>query len=238
MINIDDFHSTFFSLVTKDQSGDSMSPEEFNRILWLSMLDLVDEYYSPLQTSRNGVQIMPSWEEIDRISDTIGVWLVPKDLAVENGKAAMPEDYYHFGSLRILSIEGECKDQSIFTRPIKLVRDSEFAYRSCDPLVKPTLRDPIAQRMGFSDDHPHGYLLVAPNDVTMIRLHYIRYPKKPVWGYTFDPATTLVVYDPNTSVDIEFRENMMSPLIKRMAIHAGIILREDQLYSYIKNQNG
>lgn len=115
--------------------------------------------------------------------------------------------------------------------PVTVVSDNErWAYLQSS-LRKPTKEYPICTFIG--NDQIQFY----PQNIASAYLVYLRYPIKPVWGFTLDPIDAFPVYDPLTSVNIELPEICADELAVTLLNRVGISIREGgltQWANYVK----
>jgi hypothetical protein len=102
------------------------------------------------------------------------------------------------------------------------------ANRLTGGIAKPTLRYPVCS---FRDETIQFY----PTNLGTALLSYLRFPQTPVWGYTM--VSGRPVYDPATSVNIEFNPQELPAIAMKMLSLLGINLREQELQGYAQLQS-
>lgn len=106
--------------------------------------------------------------------------------------------------------------------PVTVVSDNErWAYLQSS-LRRPTKEYPICTFLGAD------IIQFYPQNIKSAHLTYIRYPETPIWGNNLDPDG-FPVYDPATSVDIEFPEICADEMAVTLLNRVGISIREPGL---------
>lgn len=119
------------------------------------------------------------------------------------------------------------------SRPIDMVTQNEWDYRTTSKYKFPTYWNPIGC---FFDANKFK---VCPYDIGMVSVRYVVDEKIYMYGYINQPDDTYI-YDPNTSIESEWNDNAFPFLFKGcLALYADY-LRDNQLAnaSQILNQIG
>lgn len=187
--------------LNKYQSG-SFDPAEFNQVLAATYLDpfkikigLPEEYQLGGATARQ------NYQDGQTITDDLRLFIKTDTLVKgANGFFAYPADYVRHSASEydLIVNSNNCGGApDITAQPIEPVTDEEKKFRKSNSIIAPDNEYPI---ITFED----GGFLINPTNIARFRLTYLRMPVKPVFGYTYDPVTQEVVYDPNTSVQLEY----------------------------------
>lgn len=190
-MTIEEIYQSVLDELNKDQTGEYVSPVEFNRYLKRAGLDLLRYRYGAPEEYRPGISYgSVGWEVTAKMSDDmrpIKVSLDGSDKAPlrvgSNGYAALPSDYMHQSSAKFRT-GGD----------VEFLTDDEFTSRVGSDLKKPSLRHPVARIAGSQIQ-----FVPSPKDA-MVNFYYLR---KPVDGY-FDyiVVNDAVVYlEPGASHD-------------------------------------
>jgi hypothetical protein len=98
------------------------------------------------------------------------------------------------------------------------------------PTKGPTYNSPKATQSGSG-------FFIAPKGLTTVVLDYYRTPRQAIFGYTLG-AGDIVIYDPSTSQQLEWSNNMqnlfMDELKKIYAIH----VNDQSIYQMSKDSGG
>lgn len=106
---------------------------------------------------------------------------------------------------------------------VEVVTSDVYTSRQQHSVRIPTLEYPIANFAGT------GKLECAPQNIGWVYVTYIKRPAKAFWGYTIDPTTLQVTYDPLTSVDIPLPEELTDMVTANMLVRLGYSVRETEL---------
>lgn len=116
--------------------------------------------------------------------------------------------------------------------PVKLYNEDERADRLNSQLDPVTITSPIGEQTA-----PRTFRLY-PVGAYNGNVTYLRRPVAPVFGYTV-VSGRVIVYDPNTSTQLEWRETEINELLLKALSSMGINLRAEdvQQWSEIKTQS-
>lgn len=214
-MNINQAYLFCESIANKDRRG-TFGPDEFN--LWAeSAQDVVFK------------RMVPEYGTItDFNPDLIPFISVKEDEIGANGQVAYPEDYYTITSIFTLDKE---------TQKVKGFADkltaAELGIRELSRLKPPTLKYPV---FSFMDKG----IQLAPREQVLVRVHYIRRPKKPNFDYTIINLKHVYNADPDPlkagetgspSVDFEV-PGMNYEVCFRILQYAGVNLTDQMLLQY------
>lgn len=215
-------------ILNKNQSG-SMSGQEFSlsinvaqqsylRIkLGLPETFTVNKREAPQQfqtTTENATSLMP--------------FTVSQQITKTGVGFNMPTDFAAWGDTNYLYAVYDNGQNVVTRQPIEFVNLAERAIRLNSYITQPSNEYPICTYL-------NNQLFIDPATVNTIELSYVRYPVTPVWGYTVN-ANDQEVYDPATSVQLEF-PNMDWQNIANLAIkYCAMFLRDGEIYQAIVKQ--
>lgn len=231
-MTIDEAYLWMNFICNKLQSG-AISPDEFNLLAQRVNIDmfklkagLPEDYQLGQPISRQG------WQITNKIHDDASHLLERADLSVDtNGYFVKPADYGAYSSMQYGYVVNQpyvwqkCQPvgpvgAKIRWVPIEIVTDLEMTYRLPSQLIPPTEEQPIGSFDVLG-------LKVYPEDITMMRLNYLRIPAKPIRNYV--PNGDQNTYNPTGSVDFEWPEPIHNDLVIMMCKYVGINLREQEL---------
>lgn len=226
-LNINDVVFFLNFLGNKNQSG-AISPEEINSAAAFVNLDILNQKIGLPEEYRYGAPAArQGWQITQRMTDDLRFFVKKAVLSKNaNGFFLYPVDYAAFSSARYRNVQNQPVGNPIVQKKwIEVVTDAELNLRLNSAIQPPDLDYPV---MAYYD----GGMQVFPAQVSQIELTYIRYPVQPVWGYTLS-ANDEPIYDPVTSVQIEYPESMYPNFAVRMARYLGINIREDDFVNYM-----
>ena len=116
--------------------------------------------------------------------------------------------------------------------PIKLVNEDERAKRLNSQIDPVTATSPIGEQIGLRT------FRLYPASIYNGNATYLRRPVKPVYGYTVISGR-VIVYDPNTSTQLEWRETEHIPLLLKglQSLSINLSDAEIQNFAQIKTQD-
>lgn len=214
--------------LNKHQTGDTLSPGEYNTCLKFVNLEYFKTKYGLPEEYQPGRPLpRQAFEVTQQIMDELGhlkVWKggpkSPAMLIDINGVAQIPLDYIHCSSIR--TNDG---------RMIEILRDDELGDRITNPIKKPTSKYPV---VAFFDTFIQFY----PKDLGFCNFTYLRMPATPIWAYTI--VNDEPVYDPLNSVELEWPSIAHTDIANAVLKYASLNLREYNMYqsSQIRKEQG
>ena len=116
--------------------------------------------------------------------------------------------------------------------PIKLVNEDERAKRLNSQIDPVTATSPIGEQIGLRT------FRLYPASIYNGNATYLRRPVKPVYGYTVISGR-VIIYDPNTSTQLEWRETEHIPLLLKglQSLSINLSDAEIQNFAQIKTQD-
>lgn len=116
--------------------------------------------------------------------------------------------------------------------PIKLVNEDERAKRLNSQIDPVTATSPIGEQIGLRT------FRLYPASIYNGNVTYLRRPVKPVYGYTVISGR-VIIYDPNTSTQLEWRETEHIPLLLKglQSLSINLSDAEIQNFAQIKTQD-
>jgi len=202
--------------VNKDMNGNAFSPDEYktminahSRRLFMECLGLTQEYQNGLPISRTAVSI----SKVNEMK--LLPFHVVEVIAVTGGQLNVTgKDIAFLSAMLPSTLSGRGFDELF---------DYELPYRLTDPIVAPTLDDPI-----FVWRSPVE-ILVYPATVTSVIAYYYTYPDDANFTMTYD-ANLLPVY---TSInELDWNDTEKTEIAYRMIREAGINIEKADAVGY------
>lgn len=130
-----------------------------------------------------------------------------------------------------LQIYFQISDRTVYY-PVKLVNEDEISDRLNSQIDPVTITSPIGEQTSLRT------FRLYPTGTYNGNVVFLRRPVKPVFGYTV-VSGRVIVYDPNTSVQLEWRETEIVPLIIKSLETLGINLSAQDIVSWsqVKSEN-
>lgn len=232
MNSINDIYN-FVNLLADSYQSRKIAPDEFNQIVDNVNLDLFklkvglpEEYQVSAPFARQ------AWQVSNKISDDMRYFITQTTIAknVSTSIFAYPTNYGAFSSLRYRRVVNkDCDTPDVATRTIELVTDAELSERLDNTIITPTTEYPVGAW------YAAGWK-VFPSIINSVELTYLRLPTTPVWGYTVDPTTDLVTYDPVTSVQVDYPKTLWVDFAIMCVRYLGINIRDNELYQMVRER--
>ena len=215
-------------IANKDQFGNTLSPKEYNTLLPIVSFKYFKKKYGIPEQFKAGMPFSAEAYEITQsIIDSISQFKVVMGedtgmLLIDNsGKANIPEDYLHVSSayLKDITNTGNCSVGTGYNA-IEFLTDAEFVERLGSSINPPSRDYPIVTQRS-------NYFQFMPKNIQYINFTYLRKPRTPVYDYQI--INDAYVYQPLTSVELEFEETDIIDIASILLSEIGINLREDRL---------
>lgn len=145
-----------------------------------------------------------------------------------SGNVIIPDTDYL--DLLDIQIYFQISNRTVYA-PIKLINEDERANRLNSQVDPVTTTSPIGEQIGLRT------FRLYPIGVYNGNVTYLRRPIKPVYGYTV-VSGRVIVYDANTSTQLEWRETEHIPILLKGLQSLGINLSDQEIqnFSQIKTQ--
>jgi len=164
----------------KDFRGNTLSPDEFNRLAPIINRRLLADYAKQFE------------DDIDS-SSTIGLFKkLDIPLTIAAGIATLPTDYFQLIGEPWYIDNTDTNDPSA-TRTIDVVTTLQKAKRRKDYLTQPTAKYPYCE-VGSMDASKNIEIRVSPSTITNIYIDYIRLPDTPYLDYYINDTTYIATY--------------------------------------------
>ena len=172
------------------------------------LIELIDRgqiaYYS---------DIKPKYAESQLIKDTLSPFKTTYQFN-QSGTIQVPDANYL--DLLDIQIVYTYQGRTIYY-PIWLVNEDERADRLMSQVDPISIYKPVGEQVGFKQ------FVIYPSSTYVGTVTYFRRPIKPVFGYTVISGR-VIVYDPNTSVQLEWRETDINKILLKSLSSIGINL--------------
>lgn len=203
-VNVNSFKGFVEFVSNKVQSGNAVSPSQFNEVADRSQMQLFEKDYETFIQTKN-------------VSDFLKTFLKNKTTTVPlTGELSNPSDLQHIASIRSYYV----KETGGVEVPVEEVRNESWGAISTSELLPATKRFPKYSKFG-------AVIRFAPKNVGIIMLDYFKKPTAPVWGYT--TANSRPVYDPNTSTNFEWDEFAINNVAAIYLSLIGVNLKDNEL---------
>jgi hypothetical protein len=231
MISVNEIKLYSDYISNKEQSGNTISPDNFNLLLRRGLDDLFKQRYGLPEEYQPGMPLpRMAYEVTQKMKDDLRMLKKTETLSVDaNGQMLIPSDYVHYTRITYVYFvnnkENKKPDEKIVG--VEVIDDDKWDGRRTHPIKVPNKKKLIIAN--FNSDNVEYF----PKDLGNIQFTYLKYPPTPVWAYTID-ADDNVVYDPSNSINIELPAILTNDLTRIILSYIGINLREQGLVSYVE----
>jgi hypothetical protein len=211
---------------SKEQSGRTFSPDEYNQMAPMAEQQLFQKLFAKFEETKIFSDAMLPFKVFLGQEAFAGNPAIPPLMIDGNGYAVIPPDYAHYSAIGYKKVTNQPNcEPKISYRTIPPVNDQQFdAYKNAS-LKRATHKYPVC-------NFQNGYIRFAPKDLQYCNFIYLRYPVKCVYGYTVNLTNDSFTYDPTTSVESEFRTNEQFDIILIMLSAIGVNLQRQDLIQF------
>lgn len=215
-------------IINKEQSGNSITPDQFNLLLGRASDDYFKLKYGLPEEYQPGSPLpRQAYAVSQKIIDDLRPFIKTGSLTIDaEGKGKYPTDYVHVSAVRYMFItQDECGDPKAVEKTVTELEDNQVAEISSHSLRFPTKEYPYYT---FYSDHIQFF----PNDLNTVKFNYLKYPEQAVWG--FEIENDVAVYNPDTSTQLPWPKITHNDIARMILSYEGINLREQQLIQYVE----
>lgn len=178
---------------------------------------------------------------IDMLRPFVKVDMIP----ISNGFLTLPDDYRDILGTPNISAKidgsGECGEpittdagmqaaankSKCLQRPVIILPQSEFAYRTTSSYKFPTYNDPIGYMSG------NNKIKLCPYDLTKVELMYVIQEPKAIFGYIAQPDDSYV-FNPLTSTEVNWSSAAFNPMYSMLSYLLAAYTRDRDLADWAK----
>jgi len=221
-MNVGEIVAWLNTLGNKEQSGE-YSPDQINTAFNVVNIELAKVKIGLPEAYQVGRPEAPqSYQITQQISDEIRPFIISTTLNKTGNGFNIPTNMLAFSSIRYdyTYLDADGVGHSVI-QPVEFVTDGELSVRLNNYIKYPTLEYPVVAYI-------NNQFRIYPDAITNVTLTYVRKPVTPVYGYTLNGD--FVIYDPATSVQLEWPEILHPDFAVRCARYLGVTIREEELY--------
>lgn len=191
-----------------------ISPSEMDRFINLASQD----YFNELAGSKTAAKVVYGRNRI--LDRRLNPFRDAKDVTIVANIGAKPE-----GMELLLSVSCVVSGK---TRPFRQLDEQRIDKSFDNPLASPIAEDPVITELASSFE-------VHPDSVEKIHVKFLKSPAKAKWGFT-KPNARNPVYDPETSVNLEWDESEKPQLVMRVANYLGLDTRDQPVVQFTEKE--
>lgn len=140
-----------------------------------------------------------------------------------SGVISVPSDSDYLDLLDI-QIQYQISNRTVYA-PVKMINEDERAIRLNSQLSPVTVTSPIGEQLA-----PRFFMLYPTAGYTGI-VTYFKRPQKPFFAYT-TVSERVIVYDPINSIQLEWRDTDIVPLLLKSLQSIGINLSDSEVAQF------
>lgn len=220
---INSVRNTVLAIISKDNNG-YISPMDFNLFSKQAQLDIYEDImrlYNEAMVKQNARMSGINYADfVRRHGEALDTFVEVKNLTYNTDHFVIPNDVYHYNSLRYNSKE------------VEKINHADLMRLLSSNLTTPTVTYPnyVIQEK--------TKIFVYPNTiVSNVSLNYVRYPKDPKWTYvTFTNGTPLFDQSAVDYQDFELPLYYENDLVIKILQYAGVSIREGELVQQAKSE--
>lgn len=233
MTNYDIYNLVNF-ILNKEQTGNTVSPIEIDRLLKLGNIDAFNYCFGIQESLKRSQGVQPAYGDSQQSIDELSVFLVKMGwntsplLINSDGIANKPSDYFHFSSMMQKVSDG---DEVIYS-DIEIITDNQLPNRLGNSLKMPTLENPIVVE-------ENTYFQFFPKNIKQCYFHYLRKPKDPVFSVEYNEDGTFTYLgadeETNPSVELEWNDTGKIRVMRYLLTYIGINLKDQAIMQYAES---
>lgn len=207
-VNINSFKLYTEYLSNKAQSGNTISPTQFNQLCFQACMQLFEKDFQTFLATEDVSEFLKTYFKNIVVS-------VPL-----TGLVNFPSDFQHMSSVRKYYIDAKGVGRMIQVDEVKNVA---WGHIQMSPLQPPTLRFPKYSEFDT-------LIRFAPKNIGIIEMDYFRTPVQPIWGYSV--SSNRPIYSPAVSTDFEFNDFSTNEIAGIYLSLIGINLKDSELEAF------
>jgi len=222
----------YIQFFLKKENGGYVSHEEIDQALDMAQMAKFTELFGNTKQYQPGRPVPSvSYGVTQRIHDDLRKFKVRSAIgtsATTGGVLAIPSNFLHFINLFLIYADAVNGQQY---SPVKIVNESDLAYRLDSQILKPSSANPICV-IGSSS------IQVYPNDSFAGEFNYLKRPQVPKFNYSVSGRQQ--VYTAGGSSDLEWADDCISDIINKALVILGARLNDETVVSIsqAKDQSG
>ena len=222
-MTIKDVHDRIRLILEKSQVG-YISPAEIDHALDMAQIDLFNELYGNARAYQPGRSVPPvHYGATQKIDDALSPFKVKVTLGTAdtaNGLISLPATYFHLIGIYKRSYNNTLQ-RNVY-KSIKIISEDELANRLDSFIFNPSTSAPVGVING------KGSIQLFPMTDLDVDVHYLRRPVAPVFGYSINVNTRALIYDANTSIQLEWSDVHTNNLISKAVSVLGAAVKDPQ----------
>lgn len=221
-MNIKEIHDIIYFFLNKAQQG-FISHEEIDSVLDKAQLTLLNVYHTnPKMPAKMQAALLG---ESQRIEDALSLFKAKQTFTTSDtpqGILTLPANYLHLLSL-YTTVYNNQLGRNIYSA-VQVLNEEELIERLNSQIIPVSQEDPIAIM------NSQNKIQLFPEQAQSGGVYYIRRPAVPKFAYTQSGRT--ITYDPNTSVQLEWRDMDINNIIATALSYYGLNLNSQEVMQF------
>ena len=222
-MNVNNAYQIIQFIVNKQQTGNAtpgrvnLAMQIANASLWKRYNGIPEEWQPGMPISKISFSVSTNDEKVMELFKETTMLYID-----ENGVTAKPANFIRESTLTYISESDGIKSYS----QVDICNDNEFQERKTSYIVPASKDNPACVFKGKN-------IYFVPTDLINVEMVYLRMATVPVWGYTL--VNGRPVYDPATSVDPEWPDDIVNDFIMLACQQLGVNMNKDSLYAQMQS---
>ena len=219
-VNINRVYQKVLAISNKEQRG-YITPQEFNLLADRAQKEIYENYFHQARNSNAKIKDDDQYTDtLEMIEAKLAPFLkVGGNTATSDGDYTLPTDLYKVIRVQLglhEAVEVNKKERGMIIA----------LGNNVNSLLKPTVHRPIYTRtsgttINITDGGASG------NSSTTVIFDYYKVPTTPSWNYVV--VNSKALYNSNTSVDFELASSEEEPLVSRILLLSGTIIKQPDI---------
>jgi hypothetical protein len=226
-MTIKDVHDRIRLILDKSQVG-YVSPVEIDHALDMAQIDLFNELYGNARAYQPGRSVPPlHYGATQKINDALSPFKVKVTLGTAdtaNGLISLPVTYVHLIGIYKRSYNNALL-RNVY-KSIKIISEDELANRLDSFIFNPSTSAPVGVLNG------KGSIQLFPMNDLDVDVHYLRRPATPVFGYSINSSARTLIYDANSSTQLEWSDIHINNIISKAVSVLGASIKDPQAVQF------
>jgi len=208
-VNINEFKNFCEFVSNKVQSGNSVTPSQFNEVAHRAQMQVFE---------KDRALLVSSGEVSDFLKEFIATKIFNGPFVT--GEIILPTNHEHTSEIRSYHIKANKKGIEV---PVDQVKNTDWGKILSSALNEPTTRFPKYSELS-------NMIRIAPGSLSTVTIDYYRTPVKPVWG--FDLINNRAVYNASKSTDFEWDDYALNNVAAYYLQLIGVNLKDTELSAF------
>ena len=214
--NINSVYQKVLALLNKEQRG-YLTPQEFNLLADRAQNEIYENYFHQIRNSNAKIKDDDTHTDtLEIIEAKLSFFLKSEtNTNVSSGVMTLPTDLYKLDIIKVgtnLATEVNKKEEHYIT-----------SLGETGSVLYPNSNRPIFTRASSTTIR----ITPSPTDSSSCTVNYYKVPTAPSWDYVVVDEKAL--YNVNTSVNFELAESEEEPLVSRILMLSGVVIKQQDV---------